>query len=45
MLPQTTVVPISGAGHALHFDQPEAFASGVRSVSAQPGVRPDGATS
>lgn len=32
MLPHATVVTIPGAGHALHFDEPEAFASALRTT-------------
>jgi pimeloyl-ACP methyl ester carboxylesterase len=39
MLPQATVVPITGAGHALHFDQPEQFAASVRSAGERPGTQ------
>jgi pimeloyl-ACP methyl ester carboxylesterase len=32
-IPQATVVPISAASHALHFDQPEQFADAVRALA------------
>jgi pimeloyl-ACP methyl ester carboxylesterase len=38
MLPQAVVVPIPGAGHAVHFDRPVEFAAAVRSaLPARPG--------
>lgn len=39
MLPHAAVVTITRAGHALHFDQPEQFATAVRSAGADPGAR------
>ncbi|WP_409331580.1 alpha/beta fold hydrolase [Trujillonella humicola] len=36
MLPQATVVPIAGAGHALHVDRPREYADAVRSAMPAP---------